>query len=70
MDIYQEMKNAEIEIDHHESDLYVPCNQKTKAILNQYQYRENVIVYTNKQDGKLWYDIPFAYSPYWEKRKR
>ena len=64
-DIYKAMKDAKVEIDNHCSDLYVPVNEKTRAIVNEYQYKCNVTMFTNQIDGKPWYDVPFAYEPYY-----
>lgn len=57
-------------IDHHDSDLYVKMTPETSAIIN----RSGLIrghgytVFTDQITGTLWYDIAFAYSPYWEER--
>lgn len=68
MDIYEQMKAAGVQIDHHESDLYVPVNDISREILKTYEFRSNVTCFTCNIDKKRWYDIPFAYTPWWEKR--
>ena len=65
--IYEEMKQAGVEISNHESDLYVPKNKITTPIINNYKFKKNVTIFVNQIDHKLWYDIPFAYQPYWDK---
>lgn len=70
MSIYEEMKAAGVEIGHHESDLYVPVNDITRKIVREYKYRANVTIFTCQIDKKPWYDIPFAYLPFWERGKR
>lgn len=64
--IYQRMVDAGIEIDNHESDLYVPQNEDTQAIMLAADVR---MVTFRSDEGVICYDIPFAYLPYWEARK-
>jgi len=66
--IYQQMKAAGVEIDNHESDLYVPVNADTQKLITKYRFRSNVTTFVNQIDGKLWFDIPFAYTPFWEEK--
>lgn len=66
--IYQQMIDAEIPVAGYHSDLYVPVNNETTRILAGYQFHYNVTAFRNEIDGKFWYDIPFAYDPYWEKK--
>jgi len=58
------------EIDHHYSDLYVKVSLKSKRILEEYQKECKVRVFASTfkaNDGTgLWYDIAFAYDPFWE----
>lgn len=68
MEIYNEIVKAGVEYSNHESDLYVPVNEITKKIVEEYQFRGNVSTFVSNIDGKLWYDIPFAYLPYWDKK--
>jgi len=65
MNIYQELKAAGIEISNHESDLYAKKDANSQAIVKKYQYKKNVRVFINQIDGTLWYDIPFAFAPFW-----
>jgi hypothetical protein len=79
MDLYERLKAAKVPLDSHESDLYVKVTPESTAIVAAYrrewadQYgREPVAVTTfasQTDNGALWYDIPFAYTPWWEKRK-
>ena len=68
--LYDRMKAAGVEIDHHESDLYVPVNQTTEAIIAQYRFKSNVTRFISQIDRKPWFDIPFAYQPYWDEKTR
>ena len=54
-----------VEIDHHESDLYVPVNDVTQRIIEAYEFKSNVQRFVSQIDRTLWYDIPFAYDPFW-----
>jgi hypothetical protein len=68
MNIYQEMIDLGVQIDHHESDLYVPVTPETTKLVNEYEFKSNVNRFVSNIDNKTWYDIPFAYSPFWEKK--
>lgn len=70
MSIYQDMVNAGVPVDSHESDLYALKNDASMAIVENYEFKSNVDVFRSLVDGKLWYDIPFAYDPFWEKKAR
>ena len=70
LNIYEEMINAGVQIDHHESDLYVPVNDVTTAIIARYDYKDNVTKFRSSiEPHDMWYDIPFAYQPYWDKKR-
>lgn len=64
--IYQVMKENGIRCESHESDLYVPVCVETVQILREYRYCGNVTRFHNQVDGGDWFDIPFAYDPYWQ----
>lgn len=68
MSLYDLMKWNGVEIDNHESDLYVPVNPVTTHFIEQYEHKANVTTFEHSIDGKLWYDIPFAYMPFWERK--
>jgi hypothetical protein len=69
MDIYDELKEAGAEMENHESDLYVKVTTQTTKILVRYAYWANVRSFKDAA-GQAWYDIPFAYKPFWETKKR
>jgi len=58
------------EIDHHYSDLYVKVSFKSKRILEEYQKESEIrlfaTVFKANDNSGLWYDIAFAYDPFWE----
>lgn len=64
--IYTAMKRAGVEINSHESDMYVPVNEVTQSIVDQYDYKCNVSRFISEIDGKPWFDIPFSYKPFWD----
>ena len=70
MSIYEQMKSAGVEIASHETDLYVPVNPTTQKIVDGYTFKTNVTSFTSQIDGKLWFDIPFAYQPAWEAKRK
>lgn len=68
MSIYTQMVEAGVEIDNHESDLYVPRNETTIALLRQYEFKQNCSYFINQINGDTWIDIPFAYDPWWDEK--
>lgn len=67
-DIFQQLKAAGVPLDNHESDLYAKVTPESKVIVEAYEFRWQVQVFRSNVDGDLWYDIPFAYTPWWERR--
>ncbi len=55
-----------IKIDHKGSDLYIPVTDETRKLVSDYEYKQGVTTFTSQIDGGLWYDIPFAYDPFFE----
>jgi len=68
-DIYDQVVALGVEIDHHESDLYIPVTPETQALIRSYPHRKNVKRFRSNIDGKTWFDIPFAYAPFWIKKQ-
>jgi len=70
--IYEQLKEAGVEIDHHESDLYCPVNDVSTAIIENWKKERRLSAcvsrFINRNDGKAWYDLAFAYLPFWEKK--
>jgi hypothetical protein len=65
--LYDELKQAGCEMDHHESDLYVLATAKAHMIIHRWPIGYTRFVGT---DGRYWLDLPFMYSPWWEARVR
>ena len=65
-ELYQEILNVtdENERSHWCSDLYCKITPETKEILKHYKYKNQVKIFRDQITRTLWYDIPFAYKPY------
>lgn len=60
------MVEAGVEVDSHESDLYVPVNDVSRKLINEYEHKGIVSIFRSQLTGTDWYDIPFANDPWWE----
>lgn len=66
--LYERLVAAGCEIDHHESDLYVKATPEALAIIEDYEAAsklKNRETFSSAIDGSPWYDLPFAYDPFW-----
>lgn len=70
LSLYEQCEQLGIETGHHESDLYIPVTEASMALIKAYKFRSNVTTFTSPIDNKRWYDVPFAYMPFWEKAAR
>lgn len=68
MDLYERAKAAGVEMSNHESDLYLKCGAVADALVKECDTHGNARRFRNQLDGALWWDIPFAYAPWWQKR--
>jgi len=68
MTIYEQMKLVTSDISHHESDLYVLATPETCKIVDSYEFNGNVRTF--RSEGKLYFDIPFAFDPFWDKLQK
>lgn len=66
-DLYADCLAAGLETDNHESDLYIKDCTKARALLDKYGLPEKP--FTSQIDGKSWLEVPFMYTPFWEKKK-
>ena len=68
--LYQRALGLGVTIDHHESDLFLPVTPETIALVKEYRFAKSVKRFVSTIDGRaeIWYEIPFAYSPFWEPR--
>ncbi len=69
MGLYEELVEAGVETDSHESDLYFPATQQAMSILRKYEtHTANAVYFTHAINGEHWADVPFAFTPWWTKR--
>ena len=65
MDIHQELVLAGCTIDSHESDLYVLATPTAIALTANSKNRK---FFVSDADGKRWIEIPFGFTPWWDKK--
>lgn len=63
------------DISNHYSDLYVHVTWRNKAIIEEYVRQHDLkkmpeIFRSNIEGDGYWYDIPFAYIPFWDEKMR
>jgi hypothetical protein len=64
MSIYTELLAAGVPLDNHESDLYALVTPESAKILCKHNQR--LRSFESPMDKAMWFDIPFAYDPFWE----
>ena len=64
--IYQKAIKSmpENEIAHWCSDLYLKKTETSSRLVSEYEF-SNMVTTFIAIDSTLWYDIPFAYDPFW-----
>jgi len=62
--LYDRLRAAGVPLDHHESDLYALKTPESEAIMKTDDHI--VTTFVSRIDQKVWYDIPFAYKPFWD----
>lgn len=70
--LYQTLKDAGIELDNHESDLYFEVTAKTTGILLTFpiHFENAQRFHASGASRRLMYDIPFAFAPYWDDKSQ
>ncbi len=66
--LFDEMQARGVETDHHETDLYVPATDETAAVLASWGVSAEPFL--SHLDSRRWLDVPFMYSPAWERKQR
>ena len=66
--IYETLTAAGIECGNWQSDLYFPATPQTREILNQYP-KQVRSTFKSNIDGRMMYECPFAFDPFWDARK-
>jgi hypothetical protein len=67
--LYDAAVAAGIPIDHHESDLYLVAGPVADALVAQYDAPFHNARRFRGTDGRLWWDVPFGYMPWWRARE-
>jgi hypothetical protein len=68
--IYSEAKRLGIPIDSHESDLYLKVTPESIELVKKYDISQINKQFTSQIDKTQWFDIPFAFDPFWENKSR
>lgn len=67
--LYGDLKAAGVPLDNHESDLYFPCTEQSRAILTRFPHSEKIATkFKHQQTCECWLEVPFAFLPWWEQR--
>jgi hypothetical protein len=70
LSVYEACVKAGVEIEHHYSDLYIPVNDVTRRIIGHFfsfAGSSNLVgTFTHQIKNALYYNIAFAYQPYWD----
>ena len=67
--LYQTLLDAGVKVENRYSDLMFPMNEQTTAILSNFPEEKKIsTTFLDNVSHTTWYEVPFAYTPYWEKR--
>lgn len=74
MTLYDELVAAGIPVSNHESDLYFKATPEALNLLKKYPTElSNAVSFINQaapHKGERWIDVPFAFTPWWEARRK
>ena len=65
-----EMDPQDIDHSNTGTDLYLRVTDISRTMVAEYEFRRQVTTFIDQIDHNLWFDIPFAYTPGWERRCR
>ncbi len=66
--LYRAITAAGIETDNHESNLYFPATEESRAILDRFpRQKANATTFHSPGTPGYWFDVSYAYDPHWEK---
>lgn len=69
--LYGDLLAAGVQMDSHKSDLYFQDTPESLAILRKYPDSAHLAEpFTNRLDGSRWWEVPFAFLPWWERREQ
>ncbi len=67
--LYDACVAAGLAIDSHESDMYLLDTPKAVSLIVTYRgVRHGAKRFRSAVDGKMWWDVPFAFAPFWRSR--
>jgi len=66
MSLYTDLIAAGVPVDNHESDLYCLASDEARRLIVAHNMRGTSFL--SAFDGRVWFDVPFAYDPWWEAR--
>lgn len=74
MNVYAECVKRGIKVWSHESDLYVFVTEETTKIKEEFEKDSGIKIQKFRCEGavdkgKMMYDFPFQYTPFWEKKR-
>lgn len=73
--VYQQLSDLGAELHNYKSDLRVKVTKEVDRLLHTLKYKDDHALYkgmrtfTSSKDKQVWYTIPGAYDPFWEKAK-
>ena len=68
--IYDQAVAAKLEMDHHESDLYLKDTRKAWEIIRAWEKDKGYSCgATRFQSDGPWIDVPFMYEPFWKSKE-
>ena len=72
MSLYQDLVKLGVPHSNRASDLYFPVTEQTTGLVKKWKKKTTLVVnkFTHEVEKTLWYEIPFAYDPFWEARHK
>ena len=66
--LYEKCVEAGVPVEGRFGDMYIPVNPTTAELVKVHLKDGGTKpeIFTSQIDGKLWYDVPFAFKPFWE----
>lgn len=73
MNIYDALKEKNIKVWNHSSDLYVLVTEESTTLKEQYEKETGYKIKSFRCEGavdkgKMMYEFPFQYTPFWVKK--
>jgi hypothetical protein len=72
--VYESLKFAGARMAHHEADLYVKVDPLSRRVIREALEEKRLLnqptLFEATDGSGLWYELPFSYDPFWDKRLR